>query len=82
MPTVFANPATQTEANDMTELNANKAAGVAGYATGLGKPPSLHTSLRKDQSGNPAGRSPKVGLCVRAQMVVGRIFLNSLIIPC
>jgi hypothetical protein len=56
----FRQPATQTEANDMTELNANKAAGVAGYATGLGKPPSLHTSLRKDQSGNPAGRSPKV----------------------
>ena len=59
-------PATQMEAkaNDMTELNANEAAGAADYSTGFGKPP-LRASLRKGRSGNPPanGRPPKIGPC-------------------
>jgi hypothetical protein len=68
----FRQPATQTEANDMTELNANKAAGAAGYPTGFGKPP-LHTSLRTTSRAIRLGGRQRSD-AILAQMVAGQIF--------
>jgi hypothetical protein len=51
------NPASQTEANDMTEPKMSESAGLADYATSYDKPP-LHARFREGRSGNPLGRPP------------------------
>jgi hypothetical protein len=49
------NPASQTEASDMTEPKMSESADAADYATSYDKP-LLRAKFREGRSGNPLGR--------------------------